>query len=171
MVKHLLTLLLLIPALAFAADPLDEFLKGGPFEQIEVVAPGTPAPFMTGYQPKFKRCELLVNTSAPQPTGLSRRIAIAHEAGHCHALRLGLQQIDGGVTKFGETFGDVFAVTWISKHEPENLDKAVELLFAERGMNRQVDPAYNTLFMIRRARIALPSEKDPLQFTIDLLAP
>jgi hypothetical protein len=63
----------------------------------------------------------------------------------------------------------VFVLAWISKHEPENLDKALELLFAERGMNRQVDGAYNTLFVMRRARMSLPTSKDPIEFTLDLL--
>jgi hypothetical protein len=163
--------LLLASFLAHAGPVEDEFLNGGPFEEFTVVADGTPTPFMTGYQPKHKLCQLLTNTAAKQPTGLALKIARLHEAGHCHALRLGLQDINGGVTKYGEAFGDVFVLAWISKHEPENLDRALELLFAERGMNRQVDGAYNTLFVMRRARMSLPSNKDPIQFTVDMLAP
>lgn len=171
--KRWLVLLLFVFSQAHALEPEfeREFTDGGGFEVVDVVAPATPTPFMTGYQTKSRLCSLLVNTSAVQPTGLGRMVDIIHEAGHCRSLRLGLAVIDDGVTKYGEAFGDVFVLAWFSKYHPDLLDKALEHLYAERAVNRMIDPAYNTLFVMRRARVGLPTTKEPVDYTIEVLAP
>lgn len=159
-----------VGAQAEAPDPLREFGAGGPYKVFEVNT-SAPTPFMTGYIPETKECHLLVNMSVVQPIGFGRDVLIAHEAGHCHALRLGLQRIDGGVTQYGEAFGDVFALAWVSRYVPDKVDDALEYLWGVRSMNRQMNPEYNTMFVMRRARIDLPTTKDPVTFTRDLLQP
>lgn len=148
--------------------PLDEFLDGGPFEQHEVRAQ-SPTPYLTGFNTKTRLCLLLRNVDVQVSEGIGDVVDQAHEAGHCHALRLGLQQIDGPVTQFGEVFGDVFALAWVSKNMPERLGEAQLYLLQHRSMDRQISSAYNTVFMIRQAMVSLPSTKSPLQFTVDLL--
>jgi len=172
-VKRLLLIFLFVFGNAHALEPeLErEFTDGGGFEVVEVVAPGTPTPFMTGYQTKSRLCSLLVNTAVAQPTGIGRTVAIIHEAGHCRSLRLGLAVIEDGVTKYGEAFGDVFALAWFSKYHPDQLDAAMERLYAERAVNRMISPEYNTLFVMRRARVGLPTSKEPVDYTIELLTP
>lgn len=151
-------------------DPVQEFSREGPFQQFEVQA-ASPTPFLTGYIPETRECHLLINTSVPQPEGLERTVALAHEAGHCYALRHGLQGIEGGATPYGEAFGDVFALAWVSRYLPAQFEEALILLYAHRSLDRRIDPAYNTLFVMRRASITLPSNKDPGEFTRDLLNP
>jgi hypothetical protein len=152
-------------------DLIVDLRVDGQYEVFEINADGTPSPYLTGYIPETKACHLLVNRSVQTPRGLEQRIQIAHEAGHCFALRRGLQSIGGGATRYGEAFGDVFALAWISSTEPENLQEAVQYLVDHRALDRQLDPAYNTILMILRARTQLPTTKDPVQFTIDLLGP
>lgn len=156
--------LLLVSTSCFAADPLDEFSNGGPFKRFDVVAPATPTPYMTGYIPETRECHLLVNTSVSEPTGLERIVSIAHEAGHCQALRAGLQKIDGGATRYGEAFGDAFALAWISANVPDQLDAAAYMLWGRRGLDRQLDPAYNTLLIIRLTRASLPTKLGLVEF-------
>ena len=167
--RKFLWCLLVMMQSAYAANPIDDFSKTGPFKLFEVTAPDTPTPYMTGYIPETNECHLLVNVSVDRPTGLADTVAVAHELGHCYSLRLKVQQIDGGVTQYGEAFGDVFALAWISKNMPAQLDAAMELLWGMRSMNRMINPAYNTMFIMRRARLSLPTTMSPEQFTVTFL--
>jgi len=141
-----------------------------PYKEIEVRADRTPTPFLTGYIPETQECHLLINTSTAKPTGIADLVGRAHEAGHCHALRRGKQSI-GAATRYGEAYGDVFALAWISKHHPDQLKDAINFLMVARSprAHQQRDPIYNTLLVIHRAMDNLPSDKDPVLFTEELL--
>lgn len=154
------------------AGPLtytSDLQPGGPVVVQQRNVPSDPSPYSTGYYPESKTCFLLVNTAVPASVGIEKEVAIMHEAGHCHELRLGLQDINGGATRYGEGFADVFALAWISKNDPDKFQEASFWLLQKRNLDRQANPAYNTLLIIRRAMISLPSGELPEEFTRKLL--
>lgn len=168
--KILISIFALAALTSHASDVMKEFEAGGPYKVFEVVADATPTPYMTGYVPETKECHLLINKSVKEPEGLAKTVALAHEAGHCVALRNDLQKIDGGVTRYGEAFGDIYALAWISKNQPADLDAALNFIWQERSLNRQFDNAYNTLFVVRMARNQLPTTKSVFAFTKEILS-
>lgn len=127
--------------------------------------------YLFGYLAAPQECTIMVNTASPMAAlqGSQLLVTLAHEAGHCHAMRRQLQAPSSIPTRFGEAFGDVFALAWISKNQPTELEEAHQYLLKVRSENRQFNPAYNTLLLVNRAMAQLPSTVDPVQFTISLL--
>ena len=144
----LLVTLVTFCAHAETVPPAWEELKtDGPVEVFSVDT-DQPTPYLTGYIPESKTCHLLVNRSAVQPIGLEYRIQTAHEAGHCVALRNGKQSLGDlsiGNRRYGETFGDIYALAWFRTNEPESLDEVYRLLVETRSRDRRQDQAYDTL--------------------------
>jgi hypothetical protein len=150
----------------------EELRPGGPVE-IYSVDTDQPTPFLTGYIPETRTCHLLVNNAAIQPTELEYRIQVAHEAGHCVALRTGKQTLgDLGISnrRYGETFGDIYALAWVFVNEPQNLDEAFRLLSETRKRDLRQDRAYDTLRGMNLAYRLLKSSTtgDPATFTLKL---
>lgn len=127
----------------------------------------SPSPTLLQYFNEDKRCRLIVNSLIlPYFDKAALVISVAHEVGHCYALRNGLQKIEDGTTRFGESFADVFSLVWVSKYEPELFDSAYMFLLRNRMHDRGINFAYDTLFAINRAKSMLPTDKDPLEFTL-----
>jgi hypothetical protein len=151
----------------------EELKTDGPVE-IFSIETDQPTPFLTGYIPETRTCHLLVNRMAVQPTGLEYRIQTAHEAGHCVALRNGKQTLGDLSTanrRYGETFGDIYALAWIRVNEPESLDEAYRLLVETRSRDRRQDQAYDTLRGMRTAYSLLKMAAgtgDPAAFTLKM---
>lgn len=172
MKRLIAALLFCVSTVAMAIPEFEVFKKeleySGPVEEIEVNA-ASPSYFMTGYSPETKRCALLINQRAIIPEGVLLIVSLAHEAGHCYALRMGLQDISKTPTKYGEAFGDVFALAWIAKNRPDIFQQAVGELLEQRKRDRRQNSVYDTLFIIRVAQSQLPTLKDPIDFTVEVL--
>jgi hypothetical protein len=150
-------------------EPLrQELLPSGSFDVIEVHAK-TPSRYLTGYLPDTKACALLVNMDVAEIEEPLLTISLAHEAGHCYALRTGNQDINQRPTRYGEAFGDVFGLAWMARHRPDLYQAAASALMQQRMRDRRVNQIYDTLLPMKQAMAALPTVKDPLTFTLDLL--
>jgi hypothetical protein len=153
---------------------LRQFLGPNTVKVFVVEAKGSPSVVMTGYDSIDGECHLLLNRSANLvASDLDRKIALAHETGHCVALRIGAQTIQEGTTRKGEGFADVWALAWIQLTENSHtLHAAYERLLEMRQMSRRVDPSYNTILPVRLAGeelIATRTLVDPIQFTLDFM--
>lgn len=153
---------------------LRQFLGPNTVRVFVVEAKGNPSMVMTGFDSIDGECHLLLNRSANlEVPSLDRKIALAHETGHCVALRVGAQTIREGTTRSGEGFADVWALAWIQLTEsPQTLRLAYERLLEMRQMSRRVDPNYNTILPVRLAGEELLSARtpiDPTQFTLDFM--
>ncbi len=169
----LLVVLVTFGAHAETVPPAWEELKtDGPVEVFSVDT-DQPTPYLTGYIPETRTCHLLVNRNAIQPTELEYRIQTAHEAGHCVALRNNKQVLGDLSTanrRYGETFGDIYALAWIKAHEPESFDAAYQLLIDTRKRDRRQDQAYDTLRGMTLAYRLLSTGEavNPTTFTLKL---
>jgi len=153
---------------------LRQFLGPNTVKVFVVEAKDSPSMVMTGYDSIASECHLLLNRSANLiVSDLDRKIALAHETGHCVALRLGVQTIQEGTTRKGEGFADVWALAWIQLTESsQTLHSAYERLLEMRQMSRRVDPNYNTILPVRLAGEDLIARRipvDPIQFTLDFM--
>ena len=167
--KRLLLSLLFAPLLSLAATPESLWKElGQKGDVVEVEVYGSPTPVMAGYDQTTSKCQLLINKNVQQPEGTVLLVVIAHEAGHCEAIERKLQ-VPGELTRYGEAFGDVYALAWISKHHPDLVDSAYSYLMSVRKESRRISNAYDTLFPLHMALVSLPSTKSPVDFTVDLL--
>lgn len=121
-----------------------------PQVDMTIVNAETPSPVFMGYETATRRCVVLLNLKAdlavPQ---LDRLLYLAHELGHCQALRSSLQELGPVPTAEGEAFGDIYALSWLAYYEPQLLDQGFERLLVLRNLSRRVNPVYNTLIPIR----------------------
>jgi hypothetical protein len=153
---------------------LRQFLGPNTVKVFVVEAKNSPSMVMTGYGSTDGECHLLLNRSVNLAVpDLDRKIALAHETGHCVALRLGVQTMEEGTTRKGEGFADVWALAWVQLTEnSQTLHAAYERLLEMRQMSRRVDPNYNTILPVRLAGedlIAARTLVDPIQFTLDFM--
>lgn len=154
---------------------LRQFLGSKTVRVFVVDAKDSPSMVMTGYDSIEGECHLLLNRSANLVVSdLDRKIALAHETGHCVALRIGAQTLREGTTRKGEGFADVWALAWIQLTESsQTLHAAYERLLEMRQMSRRVDPNYNTILPVRLAGEELTATRtlvDPTQFTLDFMS-
>ena len=133
----------------------------------------TPTPTLLLYQDG--RCTLVVNTAvAGRNTGIGMVVSVAHEVGHCIALRAGLQVVSDGTTRFGESFADVYALAWVRKNKAGDLSAATAWLINQRLASRRISFAYDTVTAIRLAAAALAevdSNFDPEEWTTEFFKP
>ncbi len=153
---------------------LRQFLGPNTVKVFVVDAKSSPSMVMTGYDSIDGECHLLLNRSANLVVSdLDRKIALAHETGHCVALRIGAQTIQEGTTRKGEGFADVWALAWIQLTENyQTLHAAYARLLEMRQMSRRIDPNYNTILPVRLAGEDLIATRilvDPTQFTLDFM--
>lgn len=133
--------------------------------QVVHVNASSPTPFMVGF--RGDECQLLVNDRMERSVGIALVLAVAHEAGHCEAVKAKVHLRDE-VSRRGEGFADVYALAWVSVNRPEQLDEAFQLLMSWRKQSRRENGAYDTLFILNFARVSLPVKTTPLAFALDI---
>lgn len=161
-----------------AFQPLrEQLLLDGPVT-VDLVRAPSPSPVMTAYEPTTRRCLLFINVDgvlASDP--LERLVALAHEAGHCVALRDGRQSITEGPTLLGEGYADAYALAWVAVHAPAQLEEAAGRLLVIRNISRRINPIYNTLIIVRLSLARLLELRrlgeaiDPRRFAAELTQP